>query len=283
MKLLNQKLIWGLFIISVGFTVIGNAFDAGLGSVAGKPLLLLNYVLPFLAVYAHALYVLGTGRSLFFLGLSFFTGLSFEMIGVNFGTAFGSFYSYAMPGPSLAGVPLVIPLFWFVFIYTVYGSVNAFIRIKGGTLPVRGTGGFGFLSALVLLDAFLVTAIDLVMEPVMVGWEKWTWTGTGPYFGIPTENFLGWFLVALIVSGIYRAFEYYKPGNEPDRTDRATYIPLMGLISIYASFTLYAFMVPIFSLGLISAFVYLPLIFFLLNAAGNALKKQAPVIIKTDR
>src|SRR3989339_1056829 len=279
MKHLNQKLIWGLFAVSVVFAFFGNIN----GSTGNKNIILLSFALSFVAVYAHAIFTLGAGRSLFFFALSFFTGLSFEVIGVNFGTAFGSFYSYAMPGPALAGVPLVIPLFWFVFIYTVYGSVNAFIRIKGGALPARQAGGFGVLSALVLLDAFLVTAIDLVMEPVMVGWEKWTWTGTGPYFGIPTENFLGWFLVALIVSGIYRGFEYYKPGNEPNRTDRATYIPLMGLISIYASFTLYAFMVPIFSLGLISAFVYLPLIFFLLNAAGNALKKQAPVIIKTDR
>ncbi|MFH0891561.1 MAG: carotenoid biosynthesis protein [Candidatus Falkowbacteria bacterium] len=283
MKLLNQKLIWGLFFISIPFALAGNLSGLGFGSTENKLALSCAFILPFLAVYAHSLYSLGAGRSLFFLGLSFFTGLAFEVVGVNFGTAFGSFYSYAMPGPAIAGVPLVIPLFWFVFIYTVYGSVNAFIRIKGGSLPVRTAGGLGFLSVLVLLDAFLVTAIDLVMEPVMVGWEKWTWTGTGPYFGIPTENFFGWFLVALIVSGIFRAFEYFKPGNEPDRTDRATYIPLLGLLSIYASFALYAFMIPILSLGLISVFVYLPLIFFLLNAAGNFLKKQVPAAIKTDR
>lgn len=281
-KFLNEKLIWGLFFISALFAVVSNLSGAGLGSTENGLILLFAFVLPFLAVYAHAFYALGGGRSLFFLILSASIGLIFEIVGVNFGTAFGNSYSYAMSGPDIAGVPLIIPLFWFVFIYTAYGSVNALIKIKGGGIPAAPMDKIKSLVFLVLSEAALVTIIDLIMDPVMVSRGEWTWGGGGPYFNIPTENFLGWFLISLLVTGIYRTFEYYYPGGGRKNEGSVIYIPLFGLTTIYISFILYAFMIPLWSLGLLSVFLYLPLVFFLLNAVGNAFKK-APVIIRNEQ
>jgi len=282
-KFLNQKLIWGLFFVSVLIAVISNLSGAGLNTDKNGPVLSAAFVLPFLAVYAHAFYALGGKRSLFFLGLSFLTGLLFEVIGVNFGTALGQAYSYAMPGPSLAGVPLVVPLFWFVFIYTVYGSTNAAVRIKGAKLPTAPATQIKFLVFLILLDAVLLTMIDLIMDPVMVGWGRWSWPGGGSYFNIPVENFLGWFLISLLVTGAYRIFEYYHPASERENEGGIIYIPVLGLTVIYASFILYAFMMPLRSLGFMSIFLYLPLAFFLLNMAGNLLKPPGPSAISREK
>lgn len=40
--------------------------------------------------------------------------------------------------------------------------------------------------------------IDLVIDPIAVhGLKIWTWDEKGPYFDIPTHNFLGWFFLSL--------------------------------------------------------------------------------------
>jgi len=109
--------------------------NSGLSSTHGNIFLLFTYTLPFTAVYLHAAYMLGPKRSLLFLLLASSVGLIFEIIGVNFGTALNTAYSYDMPGPSLFGVPLIIPLFWFVFIYTAYGLVNTALVKNDGKIP----------------------------------------------------------------------------------------------------------------------------------------------------
>jgi putative membrane protein len=44
-----------------------------------------------------------------------------------------------------------------------------------------------------------MTAWDLVMDPLMVAANHWVWEIDGAYFGVPLQNFLGWFLTALVI------------------------------------------------------------------------------------
>jgi uncharacterized membrane protein len=43
-----------------------------------------------------------------------------------------------------------------------------------------------------------MTAWDLVMDPVMVSGEHWVWDVQGAYFGIPLQNFWGWWLTTFV-------------------------------------------------------------------------------------
>jgi uncharacterized membrane protein len=42
----------------------------------------------------------------------------------------------------------------------------------------------------------------------------WAWLDGGPYFGVPIGNFVGWFVVTVLVTGLFRLFEYYKPQQD---------------------------------------------------------------------
>jgi putative membrane protein len=50
------------------------------------------------------------------------------------------------------------------------------------------------------LAALWMAAIDLIIDPLGAHeLNYWTWLQDGPYYGIPTVNFAGWFAVSLII------------------------------------------------------------------------------------
>ena len=56
------------------------------------------------------------------------------------------------------------------------------------------------------LGGLVMTAWDLVMDPIMVAGGHWVWDIQGPYFGIPLQNFLGWWLTVFITFTLYLWF-----------------------------------------------------------------------------
>ena len=271
MKILsiNSRIVWALFFISVLIAVGSNLAGIGFNATDNNLIIFSAFAFPFIAVLSHSIYILGIKRALFFLFLSAATGTVFETIGVNFGLITGGTYAYNMAGPTLAGVPLVIPMFWFVFIYSAYGLVNATIAYKNRPMPSPIKGGLKYLFLLIITDAILITVIDLIMDPVMVAWGEWSWTGGGLYYDIPTENFLGWLTIGLIVSGVFRTFEYYYPNQKNIEDKRIHLIPVLGYFTIIFSFTLFSFSASIYSLTLLSIIFYFPLIIILLFSAGK--------------
>jgi putative membrane protein len=47
-----------------------------------------------------------------------------------------------------------------------------------------------------LLCAVFAVSFDLWYDPVAVAMKWWTWTNPGPYYNVPTSNFIGWFVFA---------------------------------------------------------------------------------------
>jgi putative membrane protein len=69
------------------------------------------------------------------------------------------------------------------------------------------------------LGAVIMTAWDLVMDPMMVAGGHWVWEVEGAYFGIPLQNFAGWWLTVFVV---FLLFLYLVKGTSenlaaPDR------------------------------------------------------------------
>jgi len=48
-----------------------------------------------------------------------------------------------------------------------------------------------------------MTAWDLVMDPVMVAGGHWVWDTNGAYFGIPLQNYSGWWLTVFTTFALY--------------------------------------------------------------------------------
>jgi putative membrane protein len=57
----------------------------------------------------------------------------------------------------------------------------------------------------VWIAAALLTATDLLIDPLGSGaLGFWRWSTPGLYFGVPLSNFVGWFLVSLLMFAMDR-------------------------------------------------------------------------------
>ncbi|HEY0734354.1 MAG TPA: carotenoid biosynthesis protein [Herpetosiphonaceae bacterium] len=112
-----------------------------------------------------------------------------EHVGVTTGFPFGH-YSYTdVLGWKLGGVvPLPIPFAWLLVVPAAIGAA----RLLVSRSHRRWIG---------LLAPLLALALDLLLEPVAAYiMDYWHWLDSGPYYGVPTANFIAWGLTALVLT-----------------------------------------------------------------------------------
>lgn len=121
-----------------------------------------------------------------FLGIAL-AGYLVELAGIRTGLIFGAYQYGAGLGLKLAGVPLIIGLNWALLIF----STSALL------LPVKAVVGIR-----AALGACLMVAYDLLLEPVAIRFDFWSWD-----LGlIPLQNYLAWWLVSfLMLLGILKS------------------------------------------------------------------------------
>ncbi len=110
--------------------------------------------------------------------------LVLEAVGSRTGWPFGEYdYGDALR-PTIAGVPLAVALAWWAM------AVPA--REVAARLSPTGWRR-------VALGAVALTAGDVLLAPQMVDEGFWTWDGGGPWRDVPLSNYVGWFLVSVVV------------------------------------------------------------------------------------
>lgn len=119
-----------------------------------------------------------------FLGFAFFIGMIAEWIGIHTGLLFGN-YSYGKNlGMKIFEVPLVIGINWAMLTVVTASIVN---RLKIKT------------HYKIVMSSFAMTLFDVLMEPVAVRSDFWTWhNGIIPFY-----NYVCWFLISLGLQAIY--------------------------------------------------------------------------------
>lgn len=105
------------------------------------------------------------------------------VIGINTGVLFGSFeYGSTLP-TTLANIPLIVPLNWAMILLSAYGFLTNAVSQRN-------------LRA--LFAAVIVLALKLLMDPVGVRLDYWTWD-----LGyIPLRNYVSWFVASIIFTQI---------------------------------------------------------------------------------
>ncbi len=160
-----------------------------------------------LAVFsvAHAWYSIGGRLTATFFVLSAVISWLYEEAGVATGLIFGAYHYTDYLGGKLGDVPLLIPLAWFMMIYPSYVIAN--LIWSGRHSGTRR--GLAWLATLSATSAIVMTAWDLVVDPILSGPQAraWIWENGGPYFGIPIHNYFGWLLTTFTVYLAYRAVE----------------------------------------------------------------------------
>jgi len=177
---------------------------SGLPSI---PLLTIaSTAIAFIFAWLHAGLNLGWRRALLFIIITISVALTLESIGVATGLIYGP-YSYTdhLGTKFLDLVPYAIPLAWTMMLYPSY------IIATRVTPTNRPTWRWGL--GMVVSGAFIMTSWDLVMDPIMVAADHWIWEIEGAYFGIPLQNYLGWWLTALVILVLFVIIAKIKPGD----------------------------------------------------------------------
>jgi uncharacterized membrane protein len=138
----------------------------------------------------------GWKRALGMLALVFCLSLLFESVGVATGWVYGPYHYTQKLGPLFLGlVPYLIPLAWFMMSYPSFVIADRLIPATWKR-PLR-------LLAVAAVCGLIMTAWDLVMDPIMVAGGNWVWDVQGAYFGIPLQNFWGWWLTVFTTYAAY--------------------------------------------------------------------------------
>jgi len=154
-----------------------------------------HMVLGAAAMFAFSVVALGWRRTLIFFVLACGLSLSAELIGTGTGYPFGNYeYLNGLGYKVLGRVPFSIPLSWF------YMGLASFLL---GSVLARRQPVWS-----VVLGAYLLTAWDLVLDPAMahpgLALNFWVWHQSGPYFGMPIQNFAGWTATGALFMGLSR-------------------------------------------------------------------------------
>lgn len=201
-------------------------------------------VLPFILFIAHSVYFLSWRRSILFLCVCCLGGYAAESIGLSGGALFGSEYRYVAdsclvfsriplfhPRFFINGIPLLVIVYWGIFIYAGYSMSNAFLCWRNKEKPSIKNEKLLRLGKLVFVDTVIVLAIDSILDPLLVSLGNWQWSDHGAYFGIPMGNFLGWAVVSMVVSGCFRSFEYFFPASTRVHDAFLAFVPVVSLMA----------------------------------------------------
>lgn len=237
----------------------------------------LSFALLFFTL-GQSIFELGIKRALLFLLIASVIGFLAEVLGTNSGFPFGKYYYTDYLGAKFLGVPVVVPLVWFVIAYLCYSIV------AGNTyhpLADIKTNGRALFWKIALLSAFGAVAWDLMIDPMFSSYGYWVWTGQylslPELDGIPLTNFVGWFaLVALMVSVCLYLIPPFNPSvrhvlmKRNNTQDSVIVYILLLLDGVVANFSLRNFAV--IGLGLVGMISFLVL--SIRTNSGSARTKQ---------
>lgn len=199
MKRLTVLLFW-LYLALTVFVLVSGFLGLRFHPIL-TPLLSL---LAFLFALVHASLRLGWRHALLLLGLTFAISLLFESVGVATGRVYGPYHYTDRLGPRFLDlVPYLIPLAWFMMMYP-----SLVIALH---LVPTAQGLWRWRLSLAALGAMTMTAWDLVMDPLMVALRHWVWETDGAYFGIPLQNYAGWWLTTFTIFGLFIVSARLKP------------------------------------------------------------------------
>jgi len=118
-----------------------------------------------------------------------------------------------------------------MMIYPSYVLANLIVDGR-----VVGTpGSRAHLLGLAFLGALLMTAWDLLADPILSGptYRAWVWEHGGTYFGVPVQNYVGWVLTTFVVFALYRSLEWrWQPQPVGPLSAGATAMPIAAYLSM---------------------------------------------------
>ncbi len=178
-------------------------------SMAGGGVMYMLLGMSAVAVYAYR--TLGVWHWLGFMVPALAISLTSELLGTSTGFPFGHYRYLTGLGYKIAGlVPFTIPLSWFYLGFSAYLIARAGLNNKISQNWLK-------LLASIVLGAIFLTAWDFVLDPAMsqTTMPFWVWDQPGAFFGMPYQNFAGWFGTGAVFMSVATLIWKVKPFNFP--------------------------------------------------------------------
>lgn len=181
---MRQGLLWAAGVLYAALWAGGVAGQALFGRDHPGP----HWAGPAFLLTAAALVLTAGWHDWRQLGSAAALGFAAEVLGVKTGIPFGAYRYTAVLAPSVWGVPLAMACAWL--------ALTAYVRQMQA--PLR-------------LAAVWMAAIDLVIEPLAANrLDYWRWSGRSFWYGAPYTNFIGWYLVSVVI--------FYAAKRRPERS-----------------------------------------------------------------
>ena len=142
--------------------------------------------------------------------------LGAELAGTTSGLPFGPYrYTDGLGIKWLGHVPALIPASWFMMGLPSYAIAARRFAGRAGALRR------------VALGSFILLSWDFALDPAMSFATKyWIWGTSGPYYGMPVLNLVGWFATGVALMIVFAAM----------RSDRwVTRLPTTWLLGFYGA------------------------------------------------
>lgn len=153
---------------------------------------IINTLAGFSLAFLHTVQQRGWKRALILWAFISFISVAFESMGVLTGVIYGSYHYTDLLGFKLFNlVPLLIPIAWFMVLAPALVMSETILA----DLPLSG---FAKNISIAALGALIMTAWDVTMDPIMVKAGHWVWDVKGAFFGIPLQNYWGWWLTSFV-------------------------------------------------------------------------------------
>ena len=170
-------------------------------------------VVLYISTLAIALASKSKTKFIVFMAIAFLIGFGAEVIGVNTGYLFGNYVYGVNLGPKLLNVSIVIGLLWGVLALGAASIIDQVIILNKWK---------------VFFGAAIMLGVDLIMEPVAIANQFWTWEGGD----VPLYNYVCWFLIAIFLQLILRKFKLNEK-NKVYNTLLILMIVFFGFLNLY--------------------------------------------------
>jgi len=208
----RRKLI-AVVLILYGLIVLYATTTLALGGHVPGIIVPIGTLTGFSFCLLHAGDRLGWKNTLLLLAFVFGVSLLFESLGVATGLVYGPYHYTDKLGLKFLGlVPYLIAVAWFMMMYPS-------LVIAEWLIPFSWTGAKRLLS-IAAIGGMIMTAWDVVMDPIMVAGNYWVWEVQGDFFGVPLQNYWGWWLTVFTTFVLYMLVTRNRPSAKEAGFDR---------------------------------------------------------------
>ena len=237
-------------------------------SMAGGGVVYMVLGMAAVAVYAYR--TLGVWHWLGFMVPAISLSLCSELLGTSTGFPFGHYRYLSGLGYKIAGlVPFTIPLSWFYLGFSAY----IIARVGLSTLAIpQWLQNLGSIA----IGAVLLTSWDFVLDPAMsqTTIPFWIWEQPGAFFGMPYENFAGWFGTGCVFMTVATLIWQVQPVKLPSQDLTLPFVMYLGNFGFATVMSIGAGIYPPIFLGLLTG--VLPLILLYNRAQAVASRQTVP-------